>query len=118
MTLNLVIGLYFALSGRSHRMGTDEAFLAGHDIGVNPLAMSVLASLLSATSVIGLTAHFYTYGLHMLWASVTTLTLVPLIRNVIIPLIRELKVTSVFERAQVDEMQAWSLIAYTLLHCC
>ncbi|EEC04185.1 sodium-dependent multivitamin transporter, putative [Ixodes scapularis] len=111
MTLNLVIGLYFALSGRSHRMGADEAFLAGRDIGVNPLAVSVLASLLSATSVIGLTAHFYTYGLHMLWASVTALTLVPFIRNVIIPLIHELKVTSVFERAQVDEMQAWSLIA-------
>uniref|UniRef100_V5H1K1 Putative na+iodide/myo-inositol/multivitamin symporter n=1 Tax=Ixodes ricinus TaxID=34613 RepID=V5H1K1_IXORI len=97
MTLNLVIGLYFALSGRCYRMGTDEAFLAGRDIGVNPLAMSVLASLLSATSVIGLTAHFYTYGLHMLWASVTVLTLVPLIRNAIVPLIHELKVTSVFE---------------------
>ncbi|KAH7966520.1 hypothetical protein HPB49_017174 [Dermacentor silvarum] len=105
---SLGTGVYFALgkcrSGKSaHTPGArsrslaDEEFLGGRSIGMLPLALSVLASMVTATGLVGLTSHFYAYGMHMLWGSIPVLVLLPFIANVVIPLVRRLGVTSVYQ---------------------
>ncbi|XP_050045417.1 sodium-coupled monocarboxylate transporter 1-like isoform X2 [Dermacentor andersoni] len=97
MLSNLLVGLYFSFGQRARDGGTSEAFLGGRSLGALPLSLSVLASLVTAVGVVGLTAHFYRYGLHLLWASVTVFCLVPFIARVVVPVIYRLRVTSVFE---------------------
>ncbi|XP_065285805.2 sodium-coupled monocarboxylate transporter 1-like isoform X2 [Dermacentor albipictus] len=97
MLSNLLVGLYFSFGQRARDGGTSEAFLGGRSLGALPLSLSVLASLVTAVGVVGLTAHFYRYGLHLLWASITVFCLVPFIARVVVPVIYRLRVTSVFE---------------------
>ncbi|KAL3242794.1 hypothetical protein MRX96_020960 [Rhipicephalus microplus] len=75
---SLFTGLYFALgkcrsksSARTVRSGSmaDEEFLGGRSMGMLPLALSVLASMVTATGLLGFTSHFYAYGMHLLWGS-------------------------------------------------
>nr|XP_037268345.1 sodium-coupled monocarboxylate transporter 1-like isoform X1 [Rhipicephalus microplus] len=97
MLSNLLVGLYFSFGRRSRDGGTSEAFLGDRSLGTLPLSLSVLASLVTAVGVIGITAHFYRYGLHLMWGSVTVFCLVPFIARVVVPVIYRLRVTSVFE---------------------
>lgn len=97
MATNVLVGLYFSLGRRAREAGASEAFLGGRSLGVVPLSLSVLASLVTAIGLVGFTAHFYRYGLHLLWASFTVFALVPFIGRVVVPVIYSLRVTSVFE---------------------
>uniref|UniRef100_A0A6B0VCX3 Putative na+iodide/myo-inositol/multivitamin symporter n=1 Tax=Ixodes ricinus TaxID=34613 RepID=A0A6B0VCX3_IXORI len=97
MGANLAVGLYFALNRRSRRMNSDEAFLGSRTLGIVPLSLSILATLVSAIGVVGFTAHFYTYGLHWLWSLVPLLFLVPVVSRIVVPVFYNLKITSVFE---------------------
>ncbi|KAK8760361.1 hypothetical protein V5799_028371 [Amblyomma americanum] len=112
MAASLGTGLYFALrrcwarkrlgGATDGRAGggssqADEEFLGGRSIGTLPLALSVLASMVTATGLVGFTAHFYAHGMHLLWGSVPVLVMLPFIAYVVIPLVRRLGVTSVFQ---------------------
>ncbi|XP_075537383.1 sodium-coupled monocarboxylate transporter 2-like isoform X3 [Dermacentor variabilis] len=105
---SLGTGVYFALrkfrSGESARTPgvrsrslADEEFLGGRSIAMLPLALSVLASMVTATGLVGLTSHFYAYGMHMMWGSIPVVVLLPFIAHVVIPLVRRLGVTSVYQ---------------------
>lgn len=97
MVANVMVGLYFSISRRAREAGASEAFLGGRSLGVVPLSLSVLASLVTAIGLVGFTAHFYRYGLHLLWASFPVFLLVPFIGRAVVPVIYRLRVTSVFE---------------------
>ncbi|CAN7992855.1 unnamed protein product, partial [Ixodes hexagonus] len=62
-----------------------------------PLAISMFASIVSSVGVVGFTGHFYAYGFHFSWSVITAIILLPLITQVIIPVVYKLKVTSIFE---------------------
>ncbi|CAN7938166.1 unnamed protein product [Ixodes hexagonus] len=96
-TINLAIGLYFAMCNKHRDLSTEEVFLGGRSLGAIPLSLSVLATMVTAIGVVGFTTHFYAYGFHLLWACVPVLALVPFFGNVVIPIIYNLKVTSVFQ---------------------
>ncbi|KAG0416009.1 hypothetical protein HPB47_006824 [Ixodes persulcatus] len=97
MISNLTVGLIFAFRGRALNSNTEETFLGSRTLGILPLSMSILASLVTAIGLVGFTAHFYTHGLHLLWGTIPALFLMPFISRVIVPVIYKLGVTSVFE---------------------
>lgn len=98
MAANLGLGLYFAFSRRARKAPTaDEVFLGSRTMGTLPLAMSVLASMISAIGVIGFGAHYYAHGFHYAWSLVSAPLLVPVVTLVVIPVLYKLRVTSVFE---------------------
>ncbi|KAM7298149.1 hypothetical protein ISCGN_018773 [Ixodes scapularis] len=99
MILNLAVGLIFAFRGRALNSNTDETFLGSRTLGILPLSMSILASLVTAIGLVGYTAHFYTHGLHLLWVTIPALFSIPFISRVIVPVIYKLGVTSVFENS-------------------
>uniref|UniRef100_V5ICC7 Putative solute carrier family 5 sodium/glucose cotransporter member 12 n=1 Tax=Ixodes ricinus TaxID=34613 RepID=V5ICC7_IXORI len=97
MAINLGVGLYFALRHTHRHADTEEVFLGGRSLGAIPLSLSVLATMVTAIGIVGFTTHFYVYGLHVVWGSITALVVVPFIAKVVIPVIYNLKVTSVFQ---------------------
>ncbi|CAN8001805.1 unnamed protein product [Ixodes hexagonus] len=98
MAANLGIGLYFSFVKRARIAATpDEVFLGSRSLKMLPLAVSVLASMISAIGVIGFSAHYYAYGFHYSWSLLASPLLVPVVAGVIIPVLYRLRVTSVFE---------------------
>ncbi|XP_065287716.1 putative sodium-dependent multivitamin transporter [Dermacentor albipictus] len=95
---NVALGLYFSFRRRvGHDGGTDEVFLGKRSLAMFPLAVSVLASMMSALGIVGFTAHYYAYGIHMIWATLPMLLIIPVITTIIVPVFYKLKITSVFE---------------------
>ncbi|CAN8019391.1 unnamed protein product [Ixodes persulcatus] len=108
-----VIGLGLVLSfKRTVRLTIEEMFLGSRTLRVVPLALSALASIMSSTGIIAMSAHFYAYGLHMGWTtSVAVLLLIPVTVHVIVPVLYRLKITSVFEYLRARYCNKISLTA-------
>ncbi|XP_077538956.1 sodium-coupled monocarboxylate transporter 2-like isoform X2 [Haemaphysalis longicornis] len=113
--VNLSLGLYFSFRRAPVRTGTvstkAEVFLGGRALKVLPLAASSAASLLSSTGLVAFPAHFYAYGMHLAWSSLTPLLYLPLATHVVVPVIYKLGVTSIFEYLQLRFNTAISLTA-------
>ncbi|XP_070394590.1 putative sodium-dependent multivitamin transporter [Dermacentor albipictus] len=101
MALNLGLGLYFSLPRKkASSAGTKaEVFLGSRALRVFPLAASVVASLISSTGMVGLTGHFYAYGFHFMWTSLTTVLVAPVAGWLFLTVLYELRVTSIFEQS-------------------
>ncbi|CAN7990202.1 unnamed protein product [Ixodes pacificus] len=98
MAANLCLGLYLSFVSMARSASTpEEVFLGSRTLKVLPLAVSVLASMISAIGVIGFSAHYYAYGLHYNWGVLASPLLIPVVAGVIIPLLYRLGVTSVFQ---------------------
>lgn len=108
---SLCVGWYFSFHRKVlHGATTDEIFLGSKSLRMLPLAMSVLATMASATGVIGSPAHMYAYGFHMGWIAVSNLILIPIGFFLVVPVLYELKVTSVF---QVSERVSFFLFCFS-----
>ncbi|XP_040077874.1 putative sodium-dependent multivitamin transporter [Ixodes scapularis] len=94
---NICLGLYFAIFKKKRMVTTNELFLGSRSLKMFPLAVSTMATMVSGLGIIGFTAHYYAYGLHVLWASVAIVLVSPLLVNAIVPVLYELQVTSVFQ---------------------
>lgn len=98
MVANLGLGLYLSFRGKTAvTKTTDEMFLGSRTLRLLPLAVSVLASMISTIGIIGFAAHFYTYGFHFLWTFLTAPLVAIIVSRIVVPVLYELKVTSVFE---------------------
>lgn len=95
---NIALGIYFSFDKKA-RLGGDtyDVFLGKRSLAMFPLAVSVLASMMSALGIIGFSAHYYAFGVHMLWSTVPILLVMPIVANIIVPVLYKLKITSVFE---------------------
>lgn len=93
----LGLGLYFAISKRRRLLTTAELFLGSRTLRMVPLALSTMASTISAVGYIGFTAHFYMYGCHLLWFLPSTLLSMPVFVSTIVLTLYRLRVTSVFQ---------------------
>ncbi|CAN8001809.1 unnamed protein product [Ixodes hexagonus] len=96
-TASIGLGLYFSFSKKHGDGTTDEMFLGKRSMPMFPLAVSVLATMMSALGLIGFAAHFYAYGIHLVWSVPTMFITLPLVTHVITPVLYRLRVTSVFE---------------------
>jgi len=91
-----VIGLYYGCTG-NRQSSTSEFLMAGRSMSVLPVALSLLASFMSAITLLGTPAEIVLYGTQywMIWISYCFV--VPLSAYVFIPVFYRLELTSVFE---------------------
>nr|XP_037290072.1 sodium-coupled monocarboxylate transporter 1-like [Rhipicephalus microplus] len=89
-------GLYFSFRRRSS-VSRDEAFLGGRSIPSLPLAVSAVASSVTAMSIVAFVAHYYVYGFHTLWAIPAFVPAGFVVTTMFLPVMYEHRVTSVFE---------------------
>lgn len=64
LVISASIGVYFRFAGGKQKT-TEEFLLAGKDMGILPVAFSLMASFLSAITVIGIPAEMYKFGIHL-----------------------------------------------------
>lgn len=110
--LNIVLGLYFALYKGRRTDTTNELFLGSRSLEVFPLALSTMATAVSGVGIIGFTAHFYIYGLHINWTAVSVLLAMPFFRDVVLTVLYKLQVTSLFEVSPRTFVQLIRLFCY------
>ncbi|KAH7933004.1 hypothetical protein HPB49_006497 [Dermacentor silvarum] len=95
---SLAVGCYFSFrKTTAHGTSTNEVFLGSKALRKVPLAASYLATVASAVGVVGTPAHMYAYGLHLGWLAVSSIILIPFAASVVIPVLYQLNVTSVFQ---------------------
>lgn len=75
----------------------EESFLGSRRLYAIPLAMSMFASAVTSTAVVSFAAHFYMYGLHVVWCAASTAIVAPLVAHTFVPVVYGLRLTSVFQ---------------------
>ncbi|GBM33279.1 Sodium-coupled monocarboxylate transporter 1 [Araneus ventricosus] len=64
LLVSAAIGLYFRFSGGKQKT-MNEYLLAGKNMPILPVAFSVMASYLSAITVIGVPSEMHLFGIHL-----------------------------------------------------
>jgi Na+/proline symporter len=95
---SIAIGLFF--SRRRRETTTDDYLMAGRSMRSIPIALSLVASFLSAVSILGLPTEVYYYGAQYWMIVFSTIIVVPLVVIVYLPIFYQLKLTSVYEYLQ------------------
>lgn len=90
-----VIGVYFAYGGK--QSNTREYLMAGRDMSWFPIFVSLLASYLSAITLLGVPSEIYTYGLQYIVLCFSYFILVTVAGVVFLPLFYRLQVISANE---------------------
>ncbi|XP_050399603.1 sodium-coupled monocarboxylate transporter 1 [Patella vulgata] len=93
--ISLMIGLYQGL--RRRKQTTEDYLMGGRDMSFLPVAFSVLASFLSAISVLGAPVEIYVFGASFWVNALSYFISVPITAHVFIPLFFKLKITSAYE---------------------
>ncbi|CAG2100176.1 unnamed protein product [Medioppia subpectinata] len=96
LTISALIGVYYKLSGGRQRT-TDEYLLANKQMSVIPVSFSLMASFLSAISLLGVTAENYMFGTQFLVINFAYLLGTPIVAYVFLPVFYKLKVVSIYE---------------------
>ncbi|XP_037529473.1 uncharacterized protein LOC119406810 [Rhipicephalus sanguineus] len=79
------------------RLQHEEVFLDGRSIPSWPLAISLLASVATGVGVVSHSAHQYAYGFNLAWNVAAIAMTTPCTVYFFLPVLYELKVTSVFQ---------------------
>ncbi|PSN54833.1 Sodium-coupled monocarboxylate transporter 2 [Blattella germanica] len=96
LVLSTLIGIYFGFWGKKEDT-PDEYLLGGKSMSTLPVAVSLVASLVSGITVMGDPPEIYTYG-PLYWVGVFAAPFVAILDNYLyLPVFYELQVTSVFE---------------------
>ena len=96
LSVSAAIGFYYACSGGGQAT-TKEFLLADRNMGALPVSLSLLASFMSAITVLGTPAEMYTFGVHYVMVWMAYCIMIPLAAYVFLPVFYNLKLTSVFE---------------------
>ncbi|GAB0101000.1 hypothetical protein DMENIID0001_171170 [Sergentomyia squamirostris] len=94
--ISYIIGLYYMMWSKRRQNTPEEYFLGGRNMGIIPVATSLLATFMSGINMIGMTTDVYLYGtLH--WMYILTFLLMTLtVTLVFLPIFHELQLPSTF----------------------
>lgn len=96
LAVSASIGFYYACSGSRQRTA-GEFLMANRSMGVVPIALSLLASFLSAIGLLGIPVEIYTYGTSY-WSMVLAYIIVmPMSAYIYLPVFYSLNLTSAYE---------------------
>lgn len=93
----LALGVYF----NRRQTSTGEYFLAGQRMGWGPVALSILASLLSGISFIGHPARVYGYDCAAMGFAIAAVLVTPVVMYGLLPAYRRLNVRTAYEYLEI-----------------
>ncbi|XP_059145437.1 sodium-coupled monocarboxylate transporter 1-like [Physella acuta] len=100
LIISMAIGVWFALRGGKQR--TQVEYLMGNrSLSILPVAISILASFMSAILILGTPAEMYTQGTEFYLATFGVMLGVVLAALLFVPLLYPLHLTSAFEYLEV-----------------
>lgn len=96
LLLSTAIGVYHAVTGGKQRT-TKQYLLANRGMMGIPVAISLLASFMSAITILGVPAEIYTFGTQYWLIVASYVILFPAVAMVFVPVFRSLEITSSYE---------------------
>lgn len=96
LALSAAIGVFHAVCG-GRQSTTKEFLLADKQMNVAPVAMSMLASFMSAITLMGNPAEIYNYGTQFIMIGLSYSIVIPAAAHLYIPIFYNLNVTSAYE---------------------
>jgi sodium-coupled monocarboxylate transporter 8/12 len=96
LAISAGIGVWFGCTGGKQKT-TREFLMADRQMNVVPVALSMLASFMSAITLLGTPSEIYVYGTEYWIIWIGYALLIPLAAHVFVPIFFRLKLTSVFE---------------------
>ncbi|XP_013380555.1 sodium-coupled monocarboxylate transporter 1-like [Lingula anatina] len=96
LVVSASIGIYQAFTGGRQKT-TDEFLMANRKMGAIPAAMSLLASFMSAITLLGTPKEMYVYGTQYLWIAFGYVLVMPVAAHIFLPIFFRLRVTSAYE---------------------
>ncbi|PIK45067.1 Sodium-dependent multivitamin transporter [Apostichopus japonicus] len=94
--LSALIGIYFAVSGRKEN-NTATYFLGDRQMGVLPIAISYMATAISAVVFIGVPSEVYFFGPNILLTIPGRIFAIYIVTRTAVPIYYRLKLTSIYE---------------------
>ncbi|KAJ8318085.1 hypothetical protein KUTeg_003176 [Tegillarca granosa] len=96
LVVSAAIGLFYAIKDR-RRQNTNDFLMAGGNMHAFPVALSLLASFMSAITLLGTPAEMYNYTTMYWWIGLSYLFVVFGAAHIFLPVFYRLKVTSAYE---------------------
>ncbi|KRZ66450.1 Sodium-coupled monocarboxylate transporter 1 [Trichinella papuae] len=90
------IGIYYACVGISRKTAR-EVLIGSSKLGIVPVALALIATYMSAISILGFPAEVYQYGTMIMWYEVVYFIVFPSVAFIFLPVMYPLKLTSVYE---------------------
>ncbi|XP_065835137.1 sodium-coupled monocarboxylate transporter 1-like [Oscarella lobularis] len=119
---SLTIGLGLSRAGRNRTESTSEFLMAGRSMKSVPIALSLLASFLSAVTILGFPSEVYFYGVQYAIGVLAYFIAAPIVVSVFVPVFYGLKLTSAYEylekrfSSQVRSLASVVFLLQTLLY--
>lgn len=99
LLLSAVIGIYHAFTGGKQQT-TKEFLFANRGMMAIPVALSLLASFMSAITILGVPSEIYTYGTQYWLIVASYIILFPSVALVFVPIFRAVEISSSYEVSQ------------------
>lgn len=96
LTISAGIGLYYRLTGGKQKT-TKEYFLADSDVSIYPVSFSLMASFMSAITLLGLSAEMYQFGTLFVVINISYGISTPIAAYLYLPVFFKLQATSAYE---------------------
>nr|XP_026496754.1 putative sodium-dependent multivitamin transporter [Vanessa tameamea] len=116
MVASVAIGLYFRFSGGKQKTN-DEYLLADRNMSIFPVAVSLMASFMSAITLLGVSAENYYYGMQFVVINFSYGIATPIASKLYLPVFFGLQKTSTYEYLELrfgPQIRMLASLTYTL----
>lgn len=100
LLLSATIGIYHAFTGGKQRT-TKEFLFANRGMMGIPVALSLLASFMSAITILGVPSEIYTYGTQYWLIIASYVILFPSVALIFVPVFRAVEISSSYEVSEL-----------------
>ena len=109
LLVSAAIGIFFGCSGGKQKTAS-EFLMADRQMQVLPVAMSLLATFISAITLLGTPAEIYIFGTHYVILGFAYCLMMPAVIFIYHPIFYRLGITSVFEVGHVLPLPILSIL--------
>lgn len=96
LTISSIIGIYYRFTGGKQKT-VKEYLLADNNMSVTPVAFSLMASFMSAITLMGVSSENYTYGFQFIVINFSYVIFTPVAAYLYLPVFYQLQATSAYE---------------------
>lgn len=99
LVMSALIGVFYMVKEyrATHAATSDDVLMGGRDIGIFPIAMSLMASFMSAITVLGTPTEMYNNNTSYWIAGLSMILTVIVTNHVFLPFFHDLNLTSAYE---------------------
>lgn len=113
LLVSMLIGLYYKMTGGRQRT-TAEYLLADKSMGILPVSFSLMASFMSAITLLGVSAEIYTYGTQFIVINLAYIIGTPICAYVFLPVFYGLKFTSIYQYLELRFNRSVRIVASSI----